>query len=306
GASCGESGLLSVTPSSLDFGSVNINTFAERSFTVRNAGSGTLTGTAGASAPFSISAGESFSLAPGASQIVTARFSPTSSACFSGSVDFSSNGGNLSRLITGTGAGSTTVTTVTSSANPALVGQVVTFTATVSASGTPTGTVTFNDGATTLGTATLNNSGQATFATSALAVGSHTITASYGGDAAFLGSTSAPLTQSIDPTQVTSITPDPVDLATAPTTFTITGGGFANLGSGLPVVNFTRSGQLLGQARATVLTGGTSLTVPFPTDQTRLSGPLPGLSAAAAMASLFIQPTPPFPLAATTTLTPTP
>src|SRR5262249_13022261 len=118
GSSCGDQPLLSVTPSSLDFGSVNINTSTERSFSVRNAGSGTLTGTAGASAPFSISAGGSFSLAPGASQIVTARFSPTSSAFFSGSVDFSSNGGNLSRLITGTGAGSTTVTTVTSSANP--------------------------------------------------------------------------------------------------------------------------------------------------------------------------------------------
>jgi len=48
-----------------------------------------------------------------------------------------------------------TATTVTSSLNPSTFGQSVTFTATVSsAGGTPTGTVTFYDGATTLGTGT--------------------------------------------------------------------------------------------------------------------------------------------------------
>src|SRR5262249_2648376 len=145
------------------------------------------------------------------------------------SVDFSSNGGNLSRLVTGTGAGSTTVTTVTSSVNPALGGQAVTFTATVraatvSASGTPTGTVTFNDSATPLGTSILNNSGQATFTTSALAVGSHTITASFGGDTTFLGSSSAPLTQRIDqPPPTVDVSPTKVD-GGAPVTVTVTNG----------------------------------------------------------------------------------
>src|SRR5207244_7129136 len=74
------------------------------------------------------------------------------------------------------------------------------------------------------------------------------------------------------------IAPNPIDLAAAPNSFTISGGSFANLGAGLPVVNFVANGFLVGQARATGLTGG-MLTVPFPTDQTSLSGPLAGLRA---------------------------
>ncbi len=61
----------------------------------------------------------------------------------------------------------------------------MTFTATVSAnspgSGTPTGTVTFMDGSTSLGTGTLSG-GVATFSISTLPVGSHSITGVYSGD----------------------------------------------------------------------------------------------------------------------------
>ena len=57
--------LLSVTPSSLNFGSVTVNTTTDLSFTVQNIGTGTLTGTAAASgAPFSVVAGSPFSLGP--------------------------------------------------------------------------------------------------------------------------------------------------------------------------------------------------------------------------------------------------
>ena len=84
-----------------------------------------------------------------------------------------------------------TTVTVTSSQNPTRFGQSVTFTATVSAAGgTPTGTVTFNDGGTSIGTGTMFG-GVASFATSALATGSHAITASYGGDGNFNGATGA-------------------------------------------------------------------------------------------------------------------
>ena len=97
-----------------------------------------------------------------------------------------------------------TTTGLTSSVHPwSVFGQPVTFTATVTANspgaGTPTGTVTFKDGSSTLGTGTLNGSGQATFTTSTLAVGSHSITASYGGDASFKGSTSPKFTQTVNP-----------------------------------------------------------------------------------------------------------
>jgi hypothetical protein len=84
-----------------------------------------------------------------------------------------------------------TTTTLTSSSNPIVVGQTVTFTVTVApvspGAGTPTGTVTFMDGTTVLGTATLTN-GVAKFSTSSLAQGSHSITATYGGDTNFNGS----------------------------------------------------------------------------------------------------------------------
>jgi hypothetical protein len=82
-----------------------------------------------------------------------------------------------------------TTTTVATDVNPSAYGQTVTFTATVTAvSGVPTGTVTFRDGVTVLGSGTLNGSGVATFATNSLAVGTHPITASYEGAAMFVPS----------------------------------------------------------------------------------------------------------------------
>jgi hypothetical protein len=94
-----------------------------------------------------------------------------------------------------------TATTVASSANPALGGQTVILTATVHAATpggpTPTGSVTFFDGATALGTDMLDASGQASLTTSTLAVGSHSITARYADDGYFSSSTSAALSQII-------------------------------------------------------------------------------------------------------------
>ena len=81
-------------------------------------------------------------------------------------------------------------TTLTSSYNPSVACQSVTFMATVSSStGTPTGSVTFEDGSTILGTQPLTGS-TASITTITLAVGTHTITAVYGGDGTFAGGTS--------------------------------------------------------------------------------------------------------------------
>ena len=99
----------------------------------------------------------------------------------------------------------TTTTTLGASPNPSVFGQSVTFTATVTGSGA-TGTVTFKEGATTLGTGTLSG-GTATFSTSSLAIGAHTITAVYGGDASFAGSTSPVLTQTVNATLSLQVTP---------------------------------------------------------------------------------------------------
>ena len=103
--------------------------------------------------------------------------------------------------------GKTTVR-LSSSANPAAYGQSVTFTATVGAvapaAGTPTGTVTFKDGNTTLGTGTVNGSGTATFTTTnRLTVTTHSIKGVYGGDTNFTGSTSATLSQIVSKAALT-------------------------------------------------------------------------------------------------------
>src|SRR5207245_3461749 len=78
-----------------------------------------------------------------------------------------------------------------------------TVTATAPGTGTPTGTVTFKDGATPLATNTLS-SGQATFATSSLSVASHTISAVYNGDLNFNSSTSPNLTQTVNKDSTTT------------------------------------------------------------------------------------------------------
>lgn len=83
-------------------------------------------------------------------------------------------------------SGSAPVTmTFTSSENPSIYGDAVTFSVTVAGAGaTPTGTVTVVDttSSTTLGTITLNGSGAGTLKVSTITVGSHTITATYSGD----------------------------------------------------------------------------------------------------------------------------
>jgi amino acid permease len=76
-----------------------------------------------------------------------------------------------------------TATTLVSLPNPSVYGQAITFTATVTSTvGTPTGSVDFYDDEVLMGAGTLNSSGEATFSTSALQVGTHVITATYSGD----------------------------------------------------------------------------------------------------------------------------
>jgi hypothetical protein len=88
-----------------------------------------------------------------------------------------------------------TVTTITTSGSPATVGATVTFTATTTTTtGVVSGTVNFSDGAALLGAGTLNSSGVATFSTTTLALGTHSITAAFQTNTNFTAS-SATLTQ---------------------------------------------------------------------------------------------------------------
>jgi sugar lactone lactonase YvrE len=81
-----------------------------------------------------------------------------------------------------------TSTTLASSANPSAIGQQVTFTATVAASGgggvQPQGSVTFTDGSATLATVTLSAGGVVSYSTATLTAGTHSVIATYSGDAA--------------------------------------------------------------------------------------------------------------------------
>jgi len=133
-----------------------------------------------------------------------------------------------SASITYTVTKANTSTTLEGSQNPLVTGQPLTLIATVRAvapgSGTPTGTITFNDGATTLGTAQLND-GQATLSTATLALGSHQITARYPGDPDFNASDNAanPLTQTVNapapvtapPTSTPPLSPGPAPASPA-------------------------------------------------------------------------------------------
>jgi len=104
------------------------------------------------------------------------------------------NAGTVSVLITST---SLTSTALASSSNPSVYGQKVSWTATVTSSGSvrPTGKVQFTWSGNTIGSATLNSVGVATLTKSNLNADTYPLTAVYVGDAANLGSTSAVLNQ---------------------------------------------------------------------------------------------------------------
>lgn len=84
-----------------------------------------------------------------------------------------------------------TTTVVTTSGSPSLIGQSVTFTATISSTdGVPDpANVTFYDGATPVGTVMSSSSGVAMFSTTTLTAKTHTIKATYAGDATYRTST---------------------------------------------------------------------------------------------------------------------
>ena len=116
-------------------------------------------------------------------------------AVYAGGVAFAAS---TSRALTLTLNPSPTTTTVSAIPNPAALGSPITFTATVSALTTPaTGTVTFFDGEKMLGANSLDAKGNTAFTTSSLALGTHTITASYSASQDFAASTSAILDETI-------------------------------------------------------------------------------------------------------------
>ncbi len=137
-------------------------------------------------------------------------------AHFSGSTNYApSNSTNLTETVQQT----PTSVALSSAASTTLKGQPVNLAALVTSStGTPTGSVAFKEGSAVLGTVALDAHGSASFSTTTLPGGTHTITAVYGGDANYLAATSTGLQQTVNlaqPTLTLSGPPGAVDAGTA-------------------------------------------------------------------------------------------
>jgi Pro-kumamolisin, activation domain/Bacterial Ig-like domain (group 3) len=120
------------------------------------------------------------------------------SASYSGDSNYTPANSNALTVTVGTGTATTT--TVTSNSNPSALGGRPTFTATLTG-GPTSGTVTFYDGTSVLGTGTVGSGHTATFriaAATAFIAGTHNITAIYGGTATFAASTSPVLVETVN------------------------------------------------------------------------------------------------------------
>jgi hypothetical protein len=87
--------VIAVSPTSQDFGSVNIGSSVDKSFIVKNDGAGTLSGSATVSAPFSIPAGGTYNLGAAQSQAVTIRFTPSIAGSANGTVTLTGGDGAI-------------------------------------------------------------------------------------------------------------------------------------------------------------------------------------------------------------------
>jgi sugar lactone lactonase YvrE len=148
------------------------------------AGTFTYTATLAGGSPVAVTAATV--LAAG-SYTITATFTPTDTTIYA------STSASVALAV----AKATPALALTSSAASVGVGSAVTFTATLTSSaGTPSGSVSFYDGTTLLGTGTLAL-GVVTYTTTNLPVGALSITAVYGGDSNFSTLTSLGLTESV-------------------------------------------------------------------------------------------------------------
>ncbi|HET9720569.1 MAG TPA: Ig-like domain-containing protein [Solirubrobacteraceae bacterium] len=170
-------------------------------------------------------------------------------AAYSGDATYGATAGNTLSETVGQG---TPTDTVTASASPGYVNGSVTYTATVTGPGaTPTGSVTFKDGGTTISTCGTSgvvalSGGVATCSVTYAATGSHAITAGYGGDANYLAVAGNTLSESIikrTPTVSLSASANPV-LAGTPVTYAATVSGAGALPTG--TVTFKDGGTAIG------------------------------------------------------------
>lgn len=182
-------------------------------------------------------------------------------AAFQGNSNY---GGAQSDLTQVVNISATATNVLTSSLNPSLCNQSVTFTATVTSNYavTPTGTIAFSDGSTVLAKVPLVN-GVASFTSSTLAKGSHAITAAYSGDVNY-ASSSAGVTQTVagipTTTAVVSVTPAKI-YAMEPATITASVSGAGGTPTG--TVTFSVGGSVIGTGSLNAA-GTVTLSYAFP------------------------------------------
>jgi len=195
----------------------------------------------------------------------------TVTAIYSGDTNNSGSNGTLSPVQTVNKVNSSTA--VSSSLNPSTSGTSVTFTATVTGN-SPTGTVQFAIDGTNVGSPVALSSGHATYATSTLSVGTHTVTAAYGGNTNNNGSSGT-----LSPVQTVNSAGSTVSLSSyyncigitndsAPTLGNIDGSGYSYSAQGIGSQSFNVGsvpftlGPFTNSANNVITCSGQTVTLP--------------------------------------------
>lgn len=144
----------------------------------------------------------------------------------------------------------TATVTLASNPNPSISGTAVSFSTKVVGAGPliPTGYVSFSDGATLLSTVMLDANGSASLQSSALAVGSHTMTVSYTGDKNYEALLSGILIQTVQSASTQMTLTAGLNPAIYGTPLTLTATVISNGGVATGTVSFTDGGVAIGAA----------------------------------------------------------
>jgi len=194
------------------------------------------------------------SLSNGSASFTTSNLTGGShslSAAYSGDTNYTSSTSGLTQMVNP----ASTNTSLSVVPSPGTSGQTVTLTATVTP-GDATGTVTFKDGASTLGASPVSG-GSSTFPISTLAAGGHVLTAVYSGDTNYASSTSPAFNETVasaGPRTITSLSPTTAAAGGASFQLTINGTGFGPDGAA----------QWNGAALATSFVSATQVTATVP------------------------------------------
>jgi hypothetical protein len=185
-------------------------------------------------------------------------------ATFQGDSAFAAS---TSAAVTETVHRDSTTVAVSPSSDPSVAGQPVTFTATVTPvapmAGTPTGTVTFFDGSTALGTVTLDANGKAALTTQFATLGNQQIKAVYNGNSNFAASSHTITEQVRTSSKTALVSSDNPDKAGQPVRFTATVGAASGTGTPTGFVTFMDGNVVL--AKVPLKGGKATLTWIFPT-----------------------------------------